>query len=244
MGTRIPGFASPAAVRRSAGLAAMAGAAALTTLTVLDGGPGATVVPLSGSALLVTGVGVTLVRRARSTRRARVRRSGVLEACDALAAGLRSGQPPQWVLARVATDVDTLRSAAAAAALGGDVPAALRAAARLEGAEGLGPLAAAWTVAQRSGAGLADVVSRIAEVVRADTEQRRQVDVALGTSRSTARLLAGLPVMGVALGTGIDADPVGVLLGTVGGAWCLATGTALAGVGVLWVERLADVANR
>lgn len=243
-GARTPRLSTPGAVRSLAGLAAVSGAVALTALTVLDVGPGATTLPLATSASLVAAVGVTLGRRARNTRRARSRRSGVIEACDALAAGLRAGQPPQRVLDRVATDVDTLRPAAAAAALGGDVAAALHAAARLEGAEGLGPLAAAWTVAQRSGAGLAEVVSRIAGVVRADAEQRRQVDVALGTSRSTARLLAGLPVMGIVLGTGIDADPVAVLFGTVGGAWCLAAGTTLASAGVLWVERLADAANR
>jgi tight adherence protein B len=226
------------------GLAVVSGFGALTALAVSGVGPGATSLPLTASALLVTAVGGTLVRRARSTRRARARRSGVIEACDALAAGIRAGQPPSRVLDRVAVDIDTLRPVAAAAALGGDVPATLRAAARLEGAEGLGPLAAAWTVAQRSGAGLAEVVSRVSGVVRDDAEQRRQVDVALGTSRSTARLLAGLPVMGIVLGTGIDADPVSVLFGTVSGAWCLAAGIALASAGVLWVERLADAANR
>jgi tight adherence protein B len=245
--TGIPDLTSAGAVRSLAGLAGLAGVTGivvLTTSALLDVGPGAISLPLTVSAVLVTAVGMTLVRRARDARRARVRRSGVIEACEALAAGLRAGQPPQRVLDRVAVDIDTLRPAAAAAALGGDVAAALRAAARMEGAEGLRPLAAAWTVAQRSGAGLAEVVSRIAGVVRDDAEQRRQVVVALGTSRSTARLLAGLPVMGIVLGTGIDADPVGVLLGTVGGAWCLAAGTALGGAGVLWVERLADAADR
>ena len=105
-------------------------------------------------------------------------------------------------------------------------------------------MAAAWNVAQRSGAGLADVVSRVAGTVRAEAEQRRQVDVALGTSRSTARLLAGLPLLGIALGSGIDAQPLDVLLGSPVGAWCLLVGTALAAAGLLWIERLADGALR
>ena len=168
----------------------------------------------------------------------------MIEACDALAAGLRAGQPPPAVLARVAADVDLLAPAAAASRLGGDVPGALRSSGRLSGAEGLHLVAAAWTVAQRSGAGLADVVSRIAGTVRSEAEQVRQVEVALGTSRSTARLLAGLPVMGIALGSGLDAHPLDVLFGTPVGAWCLLAGTALGVAGLLWVERLADGASR
>jgi tight adherence protein B len=206
--------------------------------------PGATTLPLTATGLLVVGVGALLLRRSRAAARARTRRAVVIEACDALAAGLRAGQPPERVLDRVAADILELRSAAAASRLGGDVPAALRAAARRDGAEGLSLVAAAWTVAQRSGAGLADVVTRIAGSVRAEAEQRRQVEVALGTSRATARLLAGLPLMGVALGTGIDADPLHVLFGSAVGAWCLLLGTALAAVGLLWVERLADGARQ
>ena len=246
LGKRIPAggesVAPPRALQvRLAGLLT----AGLVAGLVLGGGrPVATTLPLAASGLLVVGVAMVLLRRSRSASRARSRRAGVIEACDALAAGLRAGQPPLRVLERVAADVDTLRPAAAAARLGGDVAAALRTASRLDGGEGLSSMAAAWTVAQRSGAGLAEVVSRVAATVRAEAEQRRKVDVALGTSRSTARLLAGLPLMGVALGSGIDADPLHVLFGSPVGAWCLLVGTALAAAGVLWVERLADGALR
>jgi tight adherence protein B len=184
-------------------------------------------------------VATVLVRRSRAAARARTRRAEVVEACDALASGLRAGQPPHRVLDRAAGDVSALRAAAAAARLGGDVPTALRRAAEPEGAEGFGAVAAAWTVAERSGAGPAEVLARIAGVVRAEAEYRRQVDVALGTSRSTARLLAVLPLLGIALGSGIDAHPLDVLFGSPLGAWCLLIGTALAGAGLLWVERLA-----
>jgi tight adherence protein B len=221
-------------------LTGIAGAALLLTGARL----GATTLPLAGTGLVVTVTGGLLLRRRRAAVTARARRAGVIEACDALAAGLRAGQPAQQVLDRVAADVALLAPAAAAGRLGGDVATGLRAASGVDGAEGLRLVAAAWTVAQRSGAGLADVVARIAAAVRADAEQRRQVEVALGTSRSTARLLAGLPVMGVVLGSGLDADPLGVLLGTPAGAWCLLLGSTLGAVGLVWVERLADGALR
>ncbi len=244
---RAPGSGAAAAraapVRRWAVVAVLVGACAV--LVVLTGTrPGATVIPLAATGALVAVASVVLLRRSRGRARARRRRAGVIEACDALAAGLRAGQPPPAVLARVAADVDLLAPAAAASRLGGDVSGGLRSSARLDGAEGLHLVAAAWTVALRSGAGLADVVSRIAGTVRSEAEQLRQVEVALGTSRSTARLLAGLPLMGILLGSGLGADPLGVLIGTPVGAWCLLAGTTLALAGVLWVERLADGALR
>lgn len=103
--------------------------------------------------------------------------------------------------------------------------------------------AAAWDVARRSGAGLADVVSKITATVRADAGRRRQVDAALGGARSTARLFAVLPLLGIALGSGLDADPLGVLTRSPAGAWCLLLGTVLACVGLIWVERLATGAE-
>jgi tight adherence protein B len=221
-------------------LGGMAGAALLPAGSRV----GATTLPLASAGLVATATGGLLLRRRRAAGTARTRRAAVIEACDALAAGLRAGQPAQRVLDRVSADVDLLRPAAAAGRLGGDVATALRASAGPDGTEGLRLVAAAWAVAQRSGAGLADVVARIAAAVRADAEQRRQVEVALGTSRSTARLLAGLPALGVVLGSGLDADPLAVLLGTPAGAWCLFLGVTLGAVGLLWVERLADGALR
>lgn len=229
---------------RALPVALLLGGTAGAALLLTGGRLGATTLPLAGTGLVAMATGGLLLRRRRAAVTARARRAGVIEACDALAAGLRAGQPAQRVLDRVAADVDLLGPAAAAGRLGGDVATALRTVAGLDGAEGLRLVAAAWTVAQRSGAGLADVVARIAAAVRADAEQRRQVDVALGTSRSTARLLAGLPVMGVVLGSGLDADPLAVLLGTPVGAWCLFLGVTLGAVGLVWVERLADGALR
>jgi tight adherence protein B len=224
----------------SGGLLVATGAAGAATAVATGGlGPAATTLPLAATALVAGVVSTVLVSRSRAVARARARRAAVIEACDVLASGLRVGQPPHRVLDRAAADVSALRAAATAARLGGDVPAALRSAAQPEGAEGLAAVAAAWTVADRSGAGPAEVLSRIAGVVRAEAEHRRQVDVALGTSRSTARLLAVLPLLGVALGSGIDAHPLDVLFGSPLGAWCLLIGTALAGAGQLWVERLA-----
>ena len=62
----------------------------------------------------------------------------------------------------------------------------------------------------------------------------------LAPARATAKLLAGLPVFGLALGMSMGARPLDVPARQRPGLACLAGGLLLAGLGVLWVERLVD----
>ena len=198
-------------------------------------------------AVVVTlfGIGLgRLHRRSLARRSAAARRAAVLEACDQMAAELRAGQPPPRALRHAADAWPDLEPAARAAELGGDVALALRVAGQHPGAESLVAVAAAWQVAQRSGAGLAAVLDRTAEALRVEDATRREVTAALGPPRATARLLAFLPVFGLLLGSGIGADPWGFLVGTPFGVACLATGCGLGLAGLAWVERLADAAER
>ena len=194
-------------------------------------------------ALFAVGLG-GIRRRAMARKAAAGRRAAVLEVCDQMAAELRAGQPPPRALQHAAAAWTDLEPAASAARLGGDVPEALRAAGRRPGAESLSAVAAAWQVAQRSGAGLAAVLDRTAEALRVEDATRREVVAALGPPRATARLLALLPLFGLLLGTGIGADPWGFLVGTPVGVGCLAVGCGLGLAGLTWVERLADAAER
>ncbi len=111
------------------------------------------------------------------------------------------------------------------------------------GFEPLAHIAAGWEVSHRSGAGLADVLDRLSLSLRDDEDVRLEVAGALGPPRATARLLAALPIFGALLGIGLGADPVGVLLGSMLGAGCLAVGAALAITGLFWVERIAAAAE-
>jgi tight adherence protein B len=157
---------------------------------------------------------------------------------DLLAAELRSGVLPRHALAALADDVPLLRPAASAAAHGGDVVSALRAASSTPGAGALADLAGAWHVSDRAGAPLADVLDRVAAAVRDDADVDREVRAEAAPARATGRLMAVLPVFGLALGAGMGADPVHVLTGTVLGAGCLAAGLALACAGITWVDRI------
>jgi tight adherence protein B len=187
----------------------------------------------------VAAFGVRQWRGALRRNRLRERRRLVSEAIGLMSAELRAGILPQRVLAELAREFDFLGPAARAADLGGDVPAALHAAADETGAELLAELAGAWLVAERAGAPLARVLDRLEETARGDLEIEREVESGLAPARATGRLMAVLPVFGLALGSGMGGDPVAVLTGTFPGVLCLAAGCCLACAGVAWVERIA-----
>ncbi|MET8246698.1 type II secretion system F family protein [Streptomyces sp. NPDC005202] len=203
---------------------------------------------LGASALPVVAgaAGVPLLRRtrlARAARGARERRAdAVIALCGALAGEVRAGRQPGEALLRAARDLagvgDAQAAVLAAARFGGDVPGALATAARQPGAEGLLGLAACWRVAVDQGAGLAAGLDRLEGALRAERDQRADLRAQLAGARATAVMLAGLPALGLLLGTAMGADPLHVLLHTGAGLGCLVIGGVLEGVGLWWALRI------
>ncbi len=197
-------------------------------------------------------VGVPLVRRAlrRRAERAAAERvsAAVSTLCGVVAGDLRAGRPPHAALADAVEAADwpgspdlaeIARLLLSAARFGGDVPKAMRAAARCgPGAQGLGAVSACWQVAVDGGAGLAAALDRVATALRAEADQREDLRAQLAGPRSTAVLLALLPVFGLVLGTGLGADPSAVLLHTSAGLACLVAGTLLEWGGLAWTARI------
>lgn len=202
---------------------------------------GASVLPL-----VVGAAGVPLLRRvrlAREARRVRERReSAVIALCGALAGEVRAGRQPGEALLRAARDSEglgeTQAAVLAAARFGGDVPGALAGAARQPGADGLLGLAACWRVAVDRGAGLAAGLDRLEAALRAERDQRADLRAQLAGARSTTVMLAGLPVLGLLLGTALGSDPLHVLLHTGPGIGCLVIGGLLEGLGMWWAARI------
>jgi tight adherence protein B len=243
-----PALVAPATPERASGrgwrrlgVPLTAGLLVVLVLRLSAGRPHLVVLGLTG--LAVAWAVSRLLQRGRARRLRLARRGAVVAMCDALVAELQSGQPPASAVATVATEWPELAMVRDAARLGGDVPQALRHLSSRPGGEPLAQVAAGWEVAARSGAGLAQVLDRLARVLRTDDDVRREVHAGLAAPRATATMLAVLPVFGIGLGTAIGADPVSVLLGSLAGACCLAAGVALAVGGLFWVERIVDRAE-
>ncbi|MGP3987774.1 type II secretion system F family protein [Streptomyces sp. 3N207] len=188
------------------------------------------------------------LRRRAADRGARERETAVVGLCAAVAGELRAGRQPDGALLAVDRTVvrsfgDSGAALLAAARFGGDVPGALRQAALLPGAEGLAGAAACWQVAVEGGAGLAEGLEKVAGAVRAQGEQREDLRAQLAGPRSTALVLALLPVFGLAMGAAMEADPLWILLHTPAGFLCLAVGLLLEWAGLFWVARIVRSAE-
>ncbi|MGH3938321.1 MAG: type II secretion system F family protein [Pseudonocardiaceae bacterium] len=213
-------------------------------LGVLLAGPGGGL-----AAALTIGTVTVRWRAGRNRRAATVATAGLADALGMLVAELRAGAHVSDAAMAAAidghADVSRILSAAAAAArLGGDVPAVLRDTGSVHGTDpvqlrrSLDRLADAWSLADRHGIPLADLL----DAVRADADHRvrfaAEVAARLAGPRATAAVLAGLPLLGLALGQAVGAAPMQVLGHTGVGQALLVVGTGLACAGVLWSARL------
>ncbi|GAA2259080.1 hypothetical protein GCM10010232_57080 [Streptomyces amakusaensis] len=208
---------------------------------------GESVLPLIAGAVAVPLVGRRLkaVRRAREGER---RAEAVVALCGAVAGELRAGLQPAQALIWAAANTRALgageAAVTAAARFGGDVPQALRDAAREPGADGLAGVAACWRVAVEGGAGLAAGLDRLEAALLADRDRREDLRSQLAGARSTVGLLALLPAVGLAMGGALGADPLRVLFHTPAGLMCLLVGGALEAAGVCWAARIVGGGRR
>jgi len=194
-----------------------------------------------GGLVAVTCWTVWLDHRARSG--ARQRSEQVVSGCLALAGLLRVGHVPAAALRVAGDDSVLLAEVAAVQQVGGQVPAALRRLGATPGGSGLVELAVAWDVAGRTGASLTTTLDALADRLDATRKLRRVVDAELSAPRATSRILAVLPLAGLALGFAFGGDPLAFLLGTAPGQVAMCTGVSLACAGVWWSEHIARAAG-
>jgi Flp pilus assembly protein TadB len=98
---------------------------------------------------------------------------------------------------------------------------------------------AAFAVAERTGAPLADLLDRVEEQLRAAARIAARASAEAAGARATALLLLLLPVGGVGLGQAIGVRPLDVLLRTPIGVACLLAALALQAAGVGWTARIS-----
>ncbi|HEY6745482.1 MAG TPA: type II secretion system F family protein [Mycobacteriales bacterium] len=174
-------------------------------------GFGVAVPVLPAAAGAVAGATAAAVLSRAAAERGRRRLDGrLVESVGTLAADLRAGQQPAEALAALE-----------------DSSAASQRAVR-----------AVWAVSERSGAPAAAVLDRVEQDLRARQAQHREIAAQLAGARSTAGLLAILPVLGIGLGAAMGARPLAVLLSEPRGQLALLVGVAMEALGVLWTARI------
>ncbi|MCW2703925.1 MAG: hypothetical protein JWQ37_1920 [Blastococcus sp.] len=217
-------------------------------------GPAAAVAALTGALLstplvaVLAGVAAFLGARAwlaaRSARGSDAQLRSLADGLGALAADLRSGR-----------SLDAATGAAVSACAESDCGAALARAIRAPEAlpsgtgdpaleEALGRIAAAVQLSARTGCSLAAVAGAVEDDLRARHRHRLELRAATAAPRASASLLAGLPLLGLAMGNGVGADPWGVLTGTSLGQVLLVAGVALEAAGLAWSRQLVARAVR
>lgn len=192
-------------------------------------------------------------RASAGWQRSFVRMAGSLESGADLVSALRSGagaarlEPPRPAAVSPrfgslrrgpvsALPEDLLNRAAAFAALGGDPSQTLA------GEPGRGAEHLAVALATSDGLGLAirPVLATLAKAEVDHANVGREVDLALSTARATIRLLAALPMIGLALTVLVDPPAAVRVFSGPGGRFCLVAGAVVEAVGLLWTQRIAD----
>ncbi len=175
--------------------------------------------------------------RARARHRDEVRLDGLADALGAVAAELRGGRPLEAATASALAgcpDDDLAQGLARALR----APAAASATPGTDLGVALGRVAAAVLLSGRTGCSLAAVVGAVEDDLRARRRQRQELRSVTAGPRASAALLAGLPLLALAMGSGIGADPWAVLTTTAAGQVLLVAGVCLEAAGLAWSARL------
>jgi tight adherence protein B len=194
----------------------------------------------------------------RARRRLETRwRAAVIALCDGVGAELAAGRAQEAALAEAIAVLQPEMAAVLHAewaecggpgsdgvpAAGSEVPEMLERAARRPGAQGLRLLAACWRIGAERGGAFASVVEGLAAALRDEEAHREEITAQLAGPRATARLLAGLPMLGLAMGGALGAHPLSFLFGTLPGLVCLILGVGLDVLGLWWTRCLAAAAE-
>jgi tight adherence protein B len=215
------------------------GAAAIVLVVGVVGGPA-----LAAPAAALLGMAALLGRDVRRRRKQAEHTRDLLSSVQVLVAEFESGAGPPAALEAAAAAGPRVRAGFAAAGetagRGGSAADRFRA----DSDPGLRVVGHAWVLSEDTGAPLAGVLDRVAVDLAAAEEQRRTVSIALAGPRSSAAVLSGLPLLGIALGAAMGARPLPFLLGSPPGRLLCCVGVLLDVAGVLWMRRILIRAER
>ena len=198
----------------------------------------------------IVGVAAWMRRRRRVLVNRRAAESAALQAAlEVLVGELRIGAHPVAAITVAAGEVDgpvseSLRAVAARAWLGADVAAGLQSVTDRSSMPALWErLAVCWRLAEDCGLSIATLMQTAHRDVVERVRFSAKVDAGMAGARTTAAVLAGLPLLGVGLGELIGAKPLSFLLSGGAGSWFLVIGVVLACGGLLWSDRITAQAS-
>jgi tight adherence protein B len=183
-------------------------------------------------------------RRRRSARDER-RLSGLAAALAGFAADLRAGRTfDEAAVAAAAACPDAAVSEALGRALRAPEVATERPGEGRPWEDAVGRIAAGVRLSGRTGCSLAAVACAVEDDLRARLRQQQDLRTAVAAPQASAVLLAALPLLALAMGSGIGAEPWQVLTSTLAGNLLLVVGVGLEALGLAWSSRLVRRAVR
>lgn len=201
--------------------------------------------PLATVAAGLLGATLTMRYRRRTQRRRGVLEGQALEgALDILVGELRVGAHPASAFGVAAAETGgavgkSLHSVAARAGLGADVTAGLFSVAAASALPAHWErLAVSWQLASERGLPMSSLMRTAQRDIVERQRFSARVDAGMAGARATATILAGLPVLGIALGQSIGARPLTFLLGNGVGGLLLVVGVGMVCCGLWWSDRI------
>ncbi|TDQ04745.1 type II secretion system F family protein [Labedaea rhizosphaerae] len=217
--------------------------AAASAVGLLAFGPGG-----AAAAALITATLWRLhkIRRTQDATIAAV--AGLAEALRSFADALRTGAHPVAAAEAAADDAHpdaatVLLTIAAASRLGGDIEQALATTDLPALAGHLPELGMAVRLSTRNGLPLADVLDATRRDLQLRARHAKTVQARMAGPRTTATILAALPLIGIALGESTGVSPIHVLAHTGIGQAMLVLGALLTSAGLVWTAKLTAQAT-
>lgn len=177
---------------------------------------------------------------------------GLADGLAALGAELRAGRPPEDAARRAAEASG--RPRCARALIRAVVPSATPPPLSATGpappcpaepfTEAVRRISVAATLSARTGCSLAAVIGAVEDDLRVRLGHARELRSQTAGPRASVALLAGLPLLGLAMGSGVGADPWHELTATGTGQLLLVLGVVLELTGIAWSARLTARALR
>lgn len=208
-------------------------------------GATAVVVGLATSPVVAALAAGAVLGAARAWRRRRVqvvderRVRGLADALGGFAADLRAGRTAgEAALAATRACSDDVTAEALGRALRAPEVGSAAVVGGASWVEAVSRIAAGVRLSARTGCSLAAVACAVEDDLRSRMRHRQELRTAMASSRASALLLAALPLLALAMGSGIGADPWHVLVATPVGNLLLVVGAALELAGLTWASRL------